>query len=296
MHSDVDRWEAFCARLPAAGPASAEELRVCLADALGRAAAVHPELPHDAAAFAAHIGRHLQTGDVAAELATMRVDDLLLAWAAGSGDRRAIAAFEAAFFPDVAPILARVLRDTSERDEVMQRLRERLFVGAEDRQPAALDYAGRGSLRNWVRVSVGRLALNLVTRGPRETPVDDELLVALSGGEDDPEVACVRARCCDELRRSFDAAARALTARQRNLLRHAFVDGLGIDQVGALYGVHRATAARWLASARGKLLDALAADLRARLDLDKEEVQSLLRWAQSHVEITIERCLGTGGA
>jgi RNA polymerase sigma-70 factor, ECF subfamily len=292
--SEVDSWEAFRARLPASVPA--EGLRFGLADALGRAAAVHPELPHDAVAFAAHIGGHLQGGDVAAELATMRVDDLLLAWAAGTGHPRAIAAFEAAFFPDVTPILARVLGDTSERDEVMQRLRERLFVGGEDRRPAALDYAGRGSLRNWVRVSVGRIALNLATRGPRETPVDDELLAALSGAEDDPELACVRARCRDELRRSFDAAARALTPRQRNLLRHAFVDGLGIDQVGSLYGVHRATAARWLAAARGKLLDGLAADLRARLDLDGDEVQSLLRWAQSHVELTLERCLATGGS
>ncbi len=296
MHSEVDRWEAFCARLPPSLPASADRLRVGLADALGRAAAVHPELPHDAVAFAAHVGGHLQAGDIAAELAAMRIDDLLLAWAAGTGDTRAIAAFEAAFFPDVAPILARVLRDTGERDEVMQRLRERLFVGGEDRQPAALDYAGRGSLRNWVRVSVGRIAVNLATRGPRETPVGDELLAALSGADDDPEIACVRARCSEELRRSFDAAARALTPRQRNLLRHAFVDGLTIDQLGSLHGVHRATAARWLASARGKLLDRLAADLRARLELDKDEVQSLVRWAQSHIEVTLERCFRTGGS
>ena len=52
----------------------------------------------------------------------------------------------------------------------------------------------------------------------------------------------------------------------------------------------------WLAAARGKLLDALAADLRARLDLDRDEVQSLLRWAQSHTEVTLERCLRSGDA
>ncbi|HZO14745.1 MAG TPA: hypothetical protein VFB62_15835, partial [Polyangiaceae bacterium] len=197
-----------------------------LEQALARARAAWPELlsSDDEAEFAAHLQRHLS------DLSSMRVDDMLLAWASAHGDTRAISAFEARCFPDVAPILAKVLRDTASRDEIEQRLREKLFVGTPERPPAALDYAGRGELRNWVRVTIARMALNLATRGSgRETPGEDELLAALPDAGEDPEVSHLRAHCREQFRASFLTAARALEARERNLLRHAFVDGLGID-------------------------------------------------------------------
>jgi hypothetical protein len=38
---------------------------------------------------------------------------------------------------------------------------------------------------------------------------------------------------------------------------------------------------------------ALHRDLKGRLALAGDEVESLLRWAQSHVDVTLERCLGS---
>lgn len=58
-----------------------------------------------------------------------------------------------------------------------------------------------------------------------------------------------------EFRVAFDAALETLTPRERNLLRHQFVDHLNLDQIGALYQVHRATAWRWLTRAHKWVFD-----------------------------------------
>lgn len=53
---------------------------------------------------------------------------------------------------------------------------------------------------------------------------------------------------------AFRDAVNALTSRERNLLRYHYLSDLSIDQIGTLYHVHRATAARWVAQARERLI------------------------------------------
>ena len=45
-------------------------------------------------------------------------------------------------------------------ETLFQRLRTRVLVSEEGRPPRILDYAGRGSLDNWLRAGALRLALN----------------------------------------------------------------------------------------------------------------------------------------
>lgn len=248
-----------------------------------------PELAIDEAAFVAHL--RAVAGDDAENAETVArtcAEDLALAFAAGSGSERAIALVESTYFGDVAPILARMTGTAATRDELVQVLRDRLFVASAQRRPGILAYGGRGDLRGFLRVTITRAALNLLSRKGRDVPTDDALFEAIPDLDDDPEVRHIRARCREEVRAAFRAAFQSLTPRERNLLRHAFLDGLGIDGVGRIYGVHRATAARWLASARAKLVGALTADLETRLQIAPDEVASLLRWARSGIELTLE--------
>src|SRR5439155_17675697 len=112
-----------------------------------------------------------------------------------------------------------------------------------------LDYSGRADLRMWIRTTAVRLAIDLLRR-KRALPIDDDELAALPALADDPEVAHLKDRYRDELRTAIGEAIGALEARDRLLLKYHYVDGLAIDRIGALYGVHRATAARWLGAAR----------------------------------------------
>jgi RNA polymerase sigma-70 factor, ECF subfamily len=65
------------------------------------------------------------------------------------------------------------------------------------------------------------------------------------------------------------------------------IDALTIDQIAAVQGVHRATAARWLERARETLSRATRKDFMARLGTDPFEADEILRWVQSRIELSL---------
>jgi RNA polymerase sigma-70 factor, ECF subfamily len=75
--------------------------------------------------------------------------------------------------------------------------------------------------------------------------------------------------------------------RDRNLLRLHVLDGLAIDDIGALHGVHRATAARWIERTREDVARAVRRDLMRQLGIDPFEVDDLLRWVQSQIDLSL---------
>ena len=91
-----------------------------------------------------------------------------------------------------------------------------------------------------------------------------------------------------EFNASLERALDSLTARQRNLLRQQYIDGLSIDELGRLYGVHRATAARWAQAARLALIDATRQILDERLALTDSEFRSLVRLVISQLELRLD--------
>jgi RNA polymerase sigma-70 factor (ECF subfamily) len=75
-------------------------------------------------------------------------------------------------------------------------------------------------------------------------------------------------------------------------LRYAFVDDLSIDRIGEIYGVHRATAARWIGHARDRFEEQLRAALKARLSVSESELFSILRVTMSGIDVSLARQLG----
>ena len=96
-------------------------------------------------------------------------------------------------------------------------------------------------------------------------------------------------------RPDVDAAIRAalesLSVDERALLRYSVVDGWSIDRIAELYGVHRSTAARKVASARDELGTAIRKELAARLAIPPAEVDSVVRLVQSRVDVSLSRLL-----
>ncbi len=215
--------------------------------------------------------------------------DLALADACLRGHAGAVEAFEAEHGAALTAALAAAGLPADARGEALQRLRLRLLV-AEDGAPRLSGYAGRGPLRAWLKVAAVREALMLVRsegrRAAHEVASDAELLegVAVS---DDPELLLVRERCREALREAFVAAIDGLDSRERTLLRLSLRDRLGVDQLGALYRVHRATAARWLAAVRAKLHASTRARLAERLNLGTGEVESVLRAIGSRIDLSL---------
>jgi RNA polymerase sigma-70 factor (ECF subfamily) len=225
------------------------------------------------------------------------VDDLYLACACARGDPVALAAFERAFFSEIDGAMhRRGGPGTPSADDVRQLVRKRLFVGEDGARPKIAEYSGRGTLRSWLRVMVTRMVINATTRAVPETPFADDALMFLLGGSGDPELEYAKRTYEAEFRAAFKDALAALEPRERSLVRYAFGDGLTVDAVGSIYGVHRATAARWIVSAHRSLLSHVQRLVSARLGISEDEYSSALRLVLSRLDLSLERYLKDGGA
>src|SRR5262249_41544036 len=95
-----------------------------------------------------------------------------------------------------------------------------------------------------------------------------------------------------EFEAAFGQAIGQLSFRQRNIVRYMLREGLSVEKIAVLYGVHAATARRWVAAAREALLDAVRAALQKRLGVTATELESILRLVRSE----LDRCLADEGA
>lgn len=255
-----------------------------MVDLLARGRAAHPAFVVDDAAFAAYLEPH---GDDAQNAA-----DLYLACAIASGDRAAIAHFMARIEPAVRDVVTRLVKDADLAADVIASVREKLVVGLDARGPRIADYGGHGELVVWVRVIAIRAALTQLRSHSRDVPVDDQLW-ELASPSADPALAALKRDSAAHIKQAFHASLAKLSPRQRNLLRQHLLDGLTIDELGAIYSVHRVTAARWLTAARADLWSHTRKALQQTLGLSDRSIGEMLDDVRSTLDLSIERALGT---
>jgi RNA polymerase sigma-70 factor (ECF subfamily) len=134
-------------------------------------------------------------------------------------------------------------------------------------------------------------------RTVRSSQLADEAVVALAEldvlapGVPDPELAYLQRHYGAQFRKAFAEAVAALAPRERNLLRHAVIDGLGIDQIAAIYHVHRATAARQLKQVRSTLVANTRERMRLTLGIGETELDSIFRVLVAMTGITLREIL-----
>ncbi len=232
--------------------------------------------------------RHRLEGEESPEL--LAADEIYLACACAIPDGSAIMAFERRYFSVIPAALSRLALARDEISEIEQQLRIRLFVADGSDAPRVVTYAGQGQLGGLVRVAAIRLGLSLLRhRGKLE--VDSDGFEQLPIADDDPALACLKALHRTAFRSAFEEAISELLPRERSLLNLALVKNLSIDRIGAIYGVHRATAARWVAAARSSLADGVHRTLGIKLGVSPAELGDLLPLVESQLELSLERLL-----
>ncbi|HEU0035968.1 MAG TPA: sigma-70 family RNA polymerase sigma factor [Kofleriaceae bacterium] len=248
--------------------------------------AAHPAFVVDRDAFAAHVAQVVErTGGVPSTLA---LEDLYLAFAAAHGDRAAVAELERDVLPVAEPALRVFGADREMVTECLQRVRERVLVGPD--RPRLLDYRGQGRLRAWIRVVAVREALMMHRDRKREIGLGDALLASVPDPSDDPELVYLRGEVRDDLPAALETAIKSLAPRERTVLRYSLLDGLSLDEIGAIYQVNKSTVSRWLAAVREKLWRETRAALVERLG-DSQDVTSLVRGLQHGLALSLERLL-----
>jgi RNA polymerase sigma-70 factor (ECF subfamily) len=282
--------DAFLVALPPVLRAEASrraDLTALCAGLVADARAAHPGIGLEEGRFLGHVAARLPPDrPLDQALAAVRPSDLYLAAACALGIPAALAAFDRGCLAPLAGALARLAPPGTDGDDLAQLVRARLLAPDAQGRRRITEYAGVGSLRRWVRTAAVRLALN-AGRGAREVPTDDRELAARLHDDRDGELSFLKAR----YRPAFAAALReglaALAPSDQLLLRQRYVDGLSLEELGALEGVHRATAMRRLERARAALMTDIRARLEARLKLSGRELESLLRLVASRLEVTL---------
>jgi RNA polymerase sigma-70 factor (ECF subfamily) len=213
--------------------------------------------------------------------------------ASALGNDAACRAIEERHFAELRSLIARVDGGKDFIDEVLQLLRVHLFSGEE---PKISSYAGRGPLDRWLRTAAMRLAFRQKKerrRLPSQLRQSPDFgaaptFVSRKEAADEP----FKASYARAFERALEEVFRALTSRERAVLRLHFAEGMNIDEIGRVYAVHRTTVARWIADYR----DGLARGVRTRLEaefgaLTQDEFDSLFGLVYEQLDLSVTALL-----
>lgn len=216
--------------------------------------------------------------------------DLYLALGSGMGDPQALRALREKHFPALEDVMARSGFGEVERQDVLQQTMLYLCAGE---APRMLTYAARASLASWLRITTLRFAINMRPRkGPGQVGSSDLALERAVVNEHDPELQVAIEHARPAFQTALQASIGALPERDKTLLRLCFLDGLTIDAIGSMYGVHRATAARWISEIRRGILSDVRSKLSRELGLGASEFESLAFLIRSQLQLSLIRVFG----
>ena len=276
-------------------------VRAGAARLVARAAAAHGA---DAAALVARIRAVLDKyllrdqPDASARAVTefldgLRADDLCLAVACERGDDGAWHALMEQYRATVMSAARAHSASEDAAEELAQSVWAELYglrARADGRPAGKLAYySGCGSLGGWLRAVVGQLAVDRHRKTARlvqtEEAADfDRLAREDEAGADgfkpaalpDPESALAQAEVADVLQRALARAVGELEAEDRLLLKLYYFDDLRLREVGAILGVHEATASRRLTRLHKDVRQRVEALLLAEHGWTKQEAARAL--------------------
>lgn len=264
QHSAVDEaWRRGCDRW--------REVRLSLDDFAEHVAALraHGESPSDA--------------DL-----SLNGADMFLVTACLAGDARALSALERDFLAELPDTVRGIDRARAFGSDVTQQLRERLLCPPLERLRR---YTAVGSLAGWLRVAARRLALDLKRREGVAARQTEQLATVLANVSRNAEWELVRRRYREPVQTALCEALEALPARDRMVLRLYLLRNENIAAIGKMYGVHRATVARWIVAAQRTVAAAVTARLGEELGFSASQCRSLARELKSSLQLSLERRL-----
>jgi RNA polymerase sigma-70 factor (ECF subfamily) len=285
--------DAFWAALGDSRPAAQRaELEARLADQLARAEERWPGLEVNLRRFVAHWGTQLaRATNLDAAIDQLHLPDLYLAFACAEGDGTALRSFSS-LLETMAGAVRSVDGSPAFVDEILQRLRTRVLVSEEGKPPRILDYAGRGSLENWLRAGGLRLALNArrdARRAPEQLP--DASLWEPASPTADRTLELLRGKYAADFGRALREAFGSLEPAERNVLRMHFMEGMSLNQIAAMYQVNKSTISRRMARARQLLLERTRHNLETALALPTAELDSLLEQLGPRLDLSLTSVL-----
>ncbi|HEY0708599.1 MAG TPA: sigma-70 family RNA polymerase sigma factor [Polyangia bacterium] len=227
--------------------------------------------------------------DAVAAIGEVKVGDLYLACGCLEGDARALSELEAHFLTKISQQLARTDGGTT-ASEIVQDLRTRILLPREDGPPRIDSYHGRGPLMGWLKVAAARVAMDQMrARRPESTHREEQL--QLRSQALDPEMELLKRRYRKEFEEAFAETLNGLAARDANVLRLYYLEGVSAQHIGAMYGVAARSIQLWIARSRRIILRRTRRLLAERLRLSTSQLEALTSLVQSQLDVSIHGLL-----
>jgi RNA polymerase sigma-70 factor (ECF subfamily) len=254
----------------------------------------YPEVAVDLAAFTAHVEQCGALADETVEPA--RAADLYLACGALAGQAAAVAALQAECRPIVLRYLKPFASSPAAQAEIAQELWEvLLFRTAAEGDAKLRHYSGKGPLGAFAGIVAQRMALMSLRQGELEARVAIRAAAEQAPLSDDTELTIIKQKYRGAFERAIREAIEVLPDRDRLTLRLYFVDGLGVERLGRIYGVAPSTISRRLAKARAFVAKRTRRLLSQRLGVTGCELDSLWNLVASQLDVSVSVLLRDAG-
>lgn len=205
-------------------------------------------------------------------------EDLYLAIACSHNDRVAWEHFADDYAPLLRNFAAQACRNSSESEDLAQEITARLL---RDKERLA-GYNGRGSLAGWLRVIVSHAAIDRFRRTNRLTSLEELQERGSEAVPQNPEKRkedeTLDSRWGPVFTRVAADCLRRLPARDRLLLCLYYLQNVSLKDLGRQFGIHEATASRWLERIRRDMRKQVERELRKKHGLGSTEIESLWKW------------------
>lgn len=223
--------------------------------------------------------------------------DLYLACACIQGETCAMQVLEREHLHKVPLYLTSLRMTPSQVEEVQQQVRVKLLAPP---APKLCDYSGRGALRTFIRTVSVNTALHLLERAEerKRKDLDDDWftqLPATSSGVGGAELQALRRLDRVAFKETLQAVLQDLRAEERNLLRLHFLEGMTMEEIGAMRRVHKATISRELKRLREGLLREVQRRLQERCRLAPAEIESMMGFLGNQLDLSLSRILAEAG-
>lgn len=252
---------------------------------------------------------HASLSEITDFINKLQADDLCLIVACEYGDQKAWSDLVERFSPTVRSAARSASSNEEGAEDLSQSIWAELYGlrGREDGRPTGklAYYSGRGSLAGWLRAVVAQLAIDQHRKQSRlvqtEEDADFDRIIQSQnenhwsghGGALNPELEISQKLAGAEMQDALYRSIQKLSDEDRLLVKLYYFDGLRLREVGAVLGVHEATASRRLARIHADLRQEVESILIAEKGWTKPETERAFSEVALNLETDIEPLLAS---
>lgn len=219
------------------------------------------------------------------------IEDLSLACACLRNDSNALRRLSERLGQAPRTLVRRRLVRDDEMEELLQQFHVALLVGDGVRAPLLASYRGEAWPRAWIRLILVRRSWRTAQAEKRKTPLENDIVETVLCEQADPELAHAKNNYLPQFKTAFRETVRALSPACRNLLRLVVLDGLSEAQMGRLFGVHRSSVSRRLATIRHHLHREALEHLADGAGTTCAEAHGIVNLLESWLDVTLSGVL-----